>query len=131
MDSDATFFEKPVDRTPYGACWGLGVVIVLIFGWGAYFLWHLGTLARQKGWEYGSLPNQASINPPLLNSSDPLEQAKQAATDAANRGITTLKDQASKAAADAAKQAVQREENSAANQLHSIISPTPSPKPTP
>jgi hypothetical protein len=46
MAEEARFFERQVDRTAYGACWGVAIFVLalwLLAGWG---LWELGDAVR-------------------------------------------------------------------------------------
>jgi len=100
MATQSPFFDRQLDRTAYGACWGLAAVIFVVLGLGIWGLLALGTVARHT---HLRLPAFHKIDPnpaPLVNS------AKDAAASAAN---------------NAAQQAGQAAENQAKDQVNAAV----------
>lgn len=99
MDSQSPFFERQVDRSAYGACWGLAAIVVAFLAFGIWALWSAGTAFQRSHWARLHLPAFHKIDPnpaPLLNG------AKSAAQSAADQAAQ----QAGQAAENQAKQQV-------------------------
>ena len=70
MGEKSTFFERNLDRSAYGACWGLAALMIIIFFVGAWALWTAGTAVAKSNWT-SHLPAFHKIDPnpaPLVNS---------------------------------------------------------------
>ena len=118
MDSKSPFFERQIDRSAYGACWGLAAIIggVLVLGiWG---LWSAGSAFQRSAWAsaHMHLPAFHKIDPnpaPLVNSAKNAVQS--AAATAVNQAGQAAENQA-KDQVNAAVQSAQASAQSAADQ---------------
>lgn len=100
MDQDETFYQQPIDRTPYSAfVWviGMAIIITALLGYG---VWRAGSWAKSKRFLEAS--NQTGATDALLN------QVQQAGSSALDQAKTAAEQSASKAANDAAAAATQQ-----------------------
>lgn len=104
MDQDQTFYEQPVDTTPYSAfIWVIAITLV-VFAMASWGVWRLGSWAKAKSFAYST--NRPGATDALLNKgASALDQAQNAANDAAAKAAND--------AAAAATQALLNQENAA------------------
>jgi len=101
MDRPEKLFDQPVDRTPYGACAWVAVLVAAIFFVVAGALWNAGSWIKQKHW---SLPG-FSLPSANLNTKDIGGQVQ----DTLNNAASSAAQSAADAATQAAKDAVQKQ----------------------
>lgn len=132
MDQTETFYEGPVDHTPYAAfVWVVGLAM-LVTGGLSYAVWHAGSWVKsQRLLESMNRPGStdALLERVQTEGSSALDQAKQAAEQAAQKAaqdaaaqatqeLLQQSDAALKAGADAAQSQVQTQ---AAEQYESLL----------
>jgi hypothetical protein len=83
MDKEPTFYEQPVDRTPYGAFAWIVVLSLAILFVGSYGLWKFGGWAKYRNFALSS-QHTGATDAYLEKGSSVLDQASNAATKAAN-----------------------------------------------
>ena len=105
MDRPEDLFEQPVDRTPYGACAFVAVIVLAVFLIGAQLLWTAGSWVKRRDWSL-SLPGFALPSASLPNAKDVGSQVQNTINNAASSAAKSAADAATQAAKDeAAKQA--------------------------
>jgi hypothetical protein len=104
MDQEQTFYEQPVDSTPYSAfIWVIGIAIV-VFALASWGVWKLGSWAKAKSFAY-STNHPGATDAFLDKGASALDQAQNAANNAATKAAND--------AAAAATQALLNQENAA------------------
>lgn len=117
MGSETRFFERQLDRTAYGACIWLAVIVIGLVSISTWLLWQAGTWMRHQNISghfhiptfHTSIPDpQAAADQAKQAAAQKLEDAaKEAASQAANQAVQTTQQQAQSAAQNAQQQASQ------------------------
>jgi ABC-type transport system involved in cytochrome bd biosynthesis fused ATPase/permease subunit len=106
-----TFYEQPVDRTPYGACAGVATSVVVLFGLGAWGIWHLATIVKHSSLSL-SLPAIHSQSTPDIRAAADVQTEN--IQQQINKAVQSQSQKAVDAATEAAKQEVVNQAKSAA-----------------
>lgn len=108
------FFPKQLDRTPYGACYGLVAVMLVVTGLGIVFLWNAGgTLKRAARTLPWNRPHAEELVPDgATNLVDEIEQKLQGNVPKVTQpplNVQDIQNQVTNNLEDAAKDAVKQE----------------------
>lgn len=109
-ESDSLIPASQIDSTPYGACAGVALVVIVLFSLAATGLWRAASWTKRHGWNIDfNMPSS-----PSTSASQSAQQALDAAKQAAGEQVKQAATQAVQSAADSAKQAAQNQVNQAA-----------------
>ncbi len=119
-----TFFEGPVDRTPYGSCVGLATVVLIVFCMGVYGLWKAADYLKQHQFQLPTFHSSSA-------NTNVLQAVQSAATTKVQHAAASAEASAETSAGNAAKAQVQAQatkeqqqvQASASTQLNNYLSP--------
>lgn len=133
MAEQERFYEKVVDRTPYGACYAIAIVALVFFVAVSMGIWKTGRAIRQSGifdWmkDKGTATAQDSASQADKIIQDAKQSAAESAASAAQSALDSAKTQANQAAQDEINKQKTDLESAAKDTIKSVISPSPSPR---
>ncbi|HSI20777.1 MAG TPA: hypothetical protein VLA04_03695 [Verrucomicrobiae bacterium] len=125
MAEEQTFYDQPVDQTPYGAFVWVVTLALVFTGVSGYGLWKLGSWVKSKRFLQETRnvgATDALLNKVKQEGASAVDQAKAAAEDAANASaneaksratqeLLQQKDAAIKTGTDAAKEEIKTQAN--------------------
>ena len=118
MDSPEKLFEQSIDRTPYGACFGVVAIVIILFLVAASALWNSAGWVKRQQW---SFPGIAVPSASLPNTTDIGGQVQNSLDNAASSAAQKAADAATQAAKNAAAQQAQNAQNSIQNTLQNNL----------
>lgn len=117
MASRETFFNNPIDRTPYGSCIWLAIVIAAVLISGSWLAWKLGKPIREhKGFNV-SLPALKGEKKDANSVIEQVQNATDSIKDKGNQAVEDAKDQTQEAIRQEAERQLQEQVDNAKQNL--------------
>lgn len=129
-DEEEIFPEAPIDRTPYGACWAVGIIVVLVFILSVNILWRAGTYFKQHRdgyWKSVTDFFHRSGNNIQNGVNKSASDLQNAASNKAKEAGDNLKNQAEQKASEAGQAAASTVQNQVKQSVESALPTVPLP----